>query len=350
MADIQFDTAAPVNGLISGFKTGLDAGTIINAEKRRKQELSMLQKKAEEDKAFKILETNTSLLEKNWVPGAYKLELYNKNVKPVAEKFGMQLPEMSEWNADHNKVAKNIFNIISNGKKERIPSTEMLKMIGMELTNASKETREAAEPLIKSLETDIKHQETLAKDKDSNNKYQDEMNRRAYETKLVTFSKNLEDVGAPTAVSKLNEIYALLPQKGKDIPGYGVSDSTLPDLFVGDKGRAIRQKIQGLANIQIKDRSGASVTDNEFTRFVKEFGQGKFKTEQQMRDGLDQAVKDYKERISNVYSGYAPQVKEMYFANPEATDYLSKISSYDFGGTTGSAANKIGRFEVLQVD
>lgn len=109
---------------------------------------------------------------------------------------------------------------------------------------------------------------------------------------IDNYSKRAEKMGLPAATQTLQEIDNLLSggldaTKG-DVPGYGLAAGALPSIAVSDKGQKLRQAVQRLANIELKDRSGAAVTDQEFKRFKEEFGTGTFKTEAQLLNGLRQ--------------------------------------------------------------
>lgn len=168
--------------------------------------------------------------------------------------------------------------------------------------------------------------------------------------RVERFSKTVEDLGVPEAITQFRTLQNLLPAVGEDIPGIGVWDGNIPELLISQKGKDIRQAVQALANVKIKDRSGAAVTPQEFTRFLSEFGQGNFKTEQQLRNGLQQALKAYGERTRNAYAGFDKSVRSQYHENQGVDDYLTTLDSINFGSSFGGkneGPKKIGRFEVV---
>ena len=62
--------------------------------------------------------------------------------------------------------------------------------------------------------------------------------------------------------------------KGGDLPGAGPVGGRLFDFMVGRDGRQLRADFQSVANILLKDRSGAAVTTQEMERFLQEMSDG----------------------------------------------------------------------------
>ena len=67
---------------------------------------------------------------------------------------------------------------------------------------------------------------------------------------------------------------ALQEGQGKNLPGVGPIEGNLYDALVGRRGRTIRGDFQRAANILLKLRSGAAVTEPEMNRFMKEMNDG----------------------------------------------------------------------------
>jgi hypothetical protein len=67
---------------------------------------------------------------------------------------------------------------------------------------------------------------------------------------------------------------ALEAGQGKNLPGVGPIEGNLYDALVGRRGRTIRGDFQRAANILLKLRSGAAVTEPEMNRFMKEMNDG----------------------------------------------------------------------------
>lgn len=167
----------------------------------------------------------------------------------------------------------------------------------------------------------------------------------------LKLSRALDSVGGIEAITQFKTINELIPKSG-DIPGYGVVNSLVPDWAAGDQARSLRMAVQGLQNVKIKDRSGAAVTPQEFVRLAQEFGSGKFKTTEQLRQGLNQALSSYRERVRNVMAGFDDETKSAYLSREGVENPLEVLSAFDFGGSYGKAkpmdgnGSKVGRFTV----
>lgn len=129
--------------------------------------------------------------------------------------------------------------------------------------------------------------------------------------KVTKYSETLEKTNVPKAVSQLESVYSKLPPKG-DVPGYGLVEGRFPDLAAGEKGRDLRQTVMALFNIELKDRSGAAVTDTELQRLKDEFGSGAWKTEDQLRKGIALYQARLKEVIRNIEAGVDPEASSEY--------------------------------------
>jgi hypothetical protein len=79
-----------------------------------------------------------------------------------------------------------------------------------------------------------------------------------------------------TAVKTLEDtLNAIITDgKGGNIPGAGPIEGRLSDFFVGRSGRRVRGDFERAANILLKLRSGAAVTEPEMNRFLKEMNDG----------------------------------------------------------------------------
>lgn len=156
--------------------------------------------------------------------------------------------------------------------------------------------------------------------------YQRELERQGKEDakterQQLQFSKLLKDSGAPEAITKLEQIDSILKDisggKGidefnQDIPGYGRISGILPDALVSGKGSNLRQLVSSLANITLKDRSGAAVTEPEFERFKSEFGTGTWKSDKQLIEGLQKYKKALMSTVANIEYGTPSRAKEFY--------------------------------------
>ena len=119
--------------------------------------------------------------------------------------------------------------------------------------------------------------------------------------KLTT---TLDKAGVPEFENSLvlvKEVFGKYP-KG-DIPGYGRIDSLRPDWLSSDEGVAARQKMQQAANVLLKSRSGAAVTNSEMLRFLTEVSMDKLKSAQALRDGWDNVARTFESKKANLLGG-----------------------------------------------
>jgi len=167
----------------------------------------------------------------------------------------------------------------------------------------------------------------------------------------LKLSRALDSVGGIEAITQFKTINELIPKSG-DIPGYGVTGSLVPNILAGKKARSLRMAVQGLQNVKIKDRSGAAVTPPEFVRLAQELGTGKFKTDDELRQGLNQALASYRERVRNVMAAFDDETKNAYLSREGVENPLEVLSGFDFGGSYGKAkpmngsVSQVGRFSV----
>ena len=103
-----------------------------------------------------------------------------------------------------------------------------------------------------------------------------------------------------------------LLSKTGNIPGFGTG-AFLPDILVGSTGREVRQLVQTLTNITLKDRSGAAVTTPEFERLKKELGTALGKTDQDLIKGLINFRKQFNSIVGTALAGTDEQDLNRYF-------------------------------------
>jgi len=103
-----------------------------------------------------------------------------------------------------------------------------------------------------------------------------------------------------------------LLSKTGNITGFGTG-AFLHDILVGAQGREVRQLIQTLTNITLKDRSGAAVTTPEFERLKKELGTSLGKTDQDLIKGLINFRKQLTSVVGSALGGMDEQDLNRYF-------------------------------------
>jgi len=132
------------------------------------------------------------------------------------------------------------------------------------------------------------------------------------EKQANAYSKQLENTGIPNAIAIGERALTLLPERGTYVPGFGPLEKYVPNILAGDKGRTLRQAASQLFNVELKNRSGAAVTDPELNRLKIEFGQGNFATEESLRQGIQQYLERVKELARNVNAGFSPDILSEY--------------------------------------
>lgn len=155
----------------------------------------------------------------------------------------------------------------------------------------------------------------------------------ALDKRVQQFSSELEQTGIPDMTQTVQQIFSLLPETGQDIPGYGKT-AALPDFILSSSGKDLRQAIQKLINVKLKNRSGAAVTPPEFERFKKELGEGVLRTDDQLRNGLANAMRALIEQSNNIYAGFSPAARSEYLKRG-GTDYEKALAAVSGGDTEG---------------
>lgn len=106
--------------------------------------------------------------------------------------------------------------------------------------------------------------------------------------------------------------------KEQDLPGVSVPGIGRVSVH-SDKAQQLESAISKVFNTELKDRSGAAVTNTELERLKSEFGSGKYNTESQMI----QAMKDYKrmvnQELKNREAAFRPEVVDQYKQRGGAT-------------------------------
>jgi len=207
--------------------------------------------------------------------------------KKLAENTGIRIGDVSKLS--YNQL------------KEIIPGLERYDA-ALESQKMRKDTKAFNESLARE-RMDIKKEEKLDKD-------------------ITKHSERLKKNDITSAIETLREVDSLLPNgldsdKG-DIPGYGLGGGLTPSFMTSGKGQKLRQAVQRLANTQLKDRSGSAVSDKEYQRFKDEFGNGTWKTESQLLNGLRQ-YRNVLQKVTTEIEASAPK--------EALSEYLSREGS-----------------------
>jgi hypothetical protein len=132
------------------------------------------------------------------------------------------------------------------------------------------------------------------------------------------YSADLQKTNIPAVTAQLEHIHTILDAK-EDVPGYGMT-AAAPDFAISKEGQDLRQSVGNLFNIELRNRSGQAVTDSELQRLKGEFGQGGWKTDRQLREGIRLYESRLKEVIKNINAGERPEVIDEY-TNRGGNDY-----------------------------
>lgn len=124
--------------------------------------------------------------------------------------------------------------------------------------------------------------------------------------------RNVEDkLGGPLDAYENRGGKLMKGGKEQDLPGVSLPLVGRVSAYSGE-ARDLQSAVAKVFNVELKDRSGAAVTNPEMQRMKTEFASGKFNTEPEMI----QALKDYKrllfQEMKNREAAFAPDVVENY--------------------------------------
>jgi len=160
----------------------------------------------------------------------------------------------------------------------------------------------------------------------------DDRQQEQLDRKVSDISKRMEKSGLIERSRAMKEIESFLEAdygtsldnpKSVDIGGIGLGASFRPDFLTSDKDISFRQNVQGLANQLLKNRSGAAVTDQEYSRFLKEIGSGNFSSEKDLFNGLRKMRDDIKSQTSNIVNNYGDDITKEYINRIEPDLYTN---------------------------
>jgi hypothetical protein len=133
------------------------------------------------------------------------------------------------------------------------------------------------------------------------------------ESGVVNFSKSVEKAAAGEFDSSLEIVDSTLKAYKKgELPGYGRFVGAVPNAMLDDEGQVVRTNMQQAANILLKARSGAAVTDPEMRRFLTEVGSGAGMSEEALRNGWDNVSRTFGGRVRNLLLQASPEVYDTY--------------------------------------
>lgn len=146
-------------------------------------------------------------------------------------------------------------------------------------------------------------------------------------------STALEKANWPAVEAGVDTLKGTLSKhKEGELPGYGRFEGRVPDWAATNEMQIVRSDMQGLANIILKARSGAAVTEPEQVRFLREIGAGKGMSEEALRKGWTNVIKTLDAQRQNILAG----------ANDDVLGEYNKRygSNYGRGGAPERAAGE----------
>lgn len=132
------------------------------------------------------------------------------------------------------------------------------------------------------------------------------------ENRVRKFSESLEKAGLPELDQALGNVRGVLEKYRDDIPGYGRLMSLAPDFALTDEAQQVRADMQMAANIILKARSGAAVTNQEQQRFLREVAAGKGFSVAALRRGWDNIFEAVEGKKQNILSSVPDDVLRVY--------------------------------------
>lgn len=128
---------------------------------------------------------------------------------------------------------------------------------------------------------------------------------RDVDSNVQRLANNIEKSGGAEFGSALDIVKGTLEKyKPGQLPAYGRIASAIPNALLDNEGQTVRADMQQAANILLKARSGAAVTESEMRRFLTEVASGAGMSEEALRKGWANVEKTYGARMQNIYSGF----------------------------------------------
>lgn len=123
------------------------------------------------------------------------------------------------------------------------------------------------------------------------------------ENRLGNKLENLE-------INKKGKLISKESKKEQDLPGVSIPGIGRVNFYDTD-ARKLASDMESVFNIELKTRSGAAVTTPEMQRLRNEFAQGKFNTEAEMVDALQQYKKLAAEALQRAEATFSPETLEL---------------------------------------
>lgn len=132
------------------------------------------------------------------------------------------------------------------------------------------------------------------------------------ENRVRRFGETLEKAGIPELEQALGNVRGVLTRHTDRIPGYGRLESLAPDFALPDEAQQTRADMQMAANIILKSRSGAAVTNQEQQRFLREVAAGKGFSVAALRRGWDNVFEAIEGKKQNLLATVPDSILGVY--------------------------------------
>lgn len=142
---------------------------------------------------------------------------------------------------------------------------------------------------------------------------EDEKRQKDVDNYVFKLSAGLEKAGASEFGSALGIVKETLGKyKPGKLPGFGRFESMIPSQLAPAEMQKVRSNMQQAANILLKSRSGAAVTNPEMNRFLTEVAQGAGMSEEALRNGWANVERTYGADLNNIMVGVPPEAVQEY--------------------------------------
>jgi hypothetical protein len=131
--------------------------------------------------------------------------------------------------------------------------------------------------------------------------------------RLQKFSAVMDKEAIPEFESALTIAEGRLKKhKPGALPGYGRFEGAIPNAMANEEQQMSRTDMMQAANILLKARSGAAVTDNEMRRFLTEVATGAFMSEAALRNGWKNVRQTFNNKKQGVLASVDDDILDRY--------------------------------------
>jgi hypothetical protein len=135
------------------------------------------------------------------------------------------------------------------------------------------------------------------------------------ETNTMKYSNALTKDGIPEFAEAMDLVKNTLGKyKPGELPGFGRLAGMVPSAMSSSEVQMTRSNMQTAANILLKSRSGAAVTDSEMNRFLQEVASGKGMDEMALRNGWANVERTFGAKAAGLAAGYGDDIHQEYIS------------------------------------